>query len=323
MNSIGDLHCDLLLYLVADPSRSACDSASRCSLLQLKEGRVAFQTLPLFALTQEGSSEVGAREFDDYLSLPYKYPKQCRFASFPFCEKDVVQLTYAIENASAFAEEKEPLEKVIERLERMIERAGPPLYISMTWKEENRFGGGDEKRSVGLKKDGEALLHYLDGKGIAIDLSHTSDLLAGDILSTIDKYSLEITPIASHSNLRQIAPHHRNLPDEFAQEIARRNGVIGLNFVRHFVGSSIGKLIDHIDHAEKLGILDILTFGADFFDDTLIASKSELLPYFFCDFDNSSCYPHVASLFRKNLTEKIIQDISLTNLLNFFQRQKK
>ena len=71
------------------------------------------------------------------------------------------------------------------------------------WNQENRFGGGNAS-DVGLKREGELFLEYLGGKGVAIDLAHPSDALAHDILNYIDKKSLKVTPIASHSNFRVI-----------------------------------------------------------------------------------------------------------------------
>ncbi len=95
-------------------------------------------------------------------------------------------------------EEDEPLDLLFERFD-----AKKWLYISLTWKEENRFGGGDQTM-VGLKRNGEVLLEYMDGKDVAIDLSHTSNPLAEGILNHIDKKGLKITTIASHSNFRAV-----------------------------------------------------------------------------------------------------------------------
>ena len=56
----------------------------------------------------------------------------------------------AIENASGFCEEQEPLEDGLRRFERLVAEAGPLAYVSLTWNDENRFGGGN-KASAGLK----------------------------------------------------------------------------------------------------------------------------------------------------------------------------
>ena len=62
-------------------------------------------------------------------------------------------------------------------------------------------------------------------------LSHTSDALAHDIFNHIDKHKLAVPVIASHSNFRSVSDHVRNLPDEIANEIVNRNGLIGMNFL--------------------------------------------------------------------------------------------
>ena len=78
------------------------------------------------------------------------------------------------------------MQEAFVRLDTLIREIGPILYISLTHHGENRFGGGN-KADAGLKDDGEALLDYIDGKHIAIDLSHTSDALAHGIVNHIDR----------------------------------------------------------------------------------------------------------------------------------------
>ena len=138
------------------------------------------------------------------------------------------------------------------------------LYVSLTWNHENRFGGGNASQ-VGLKRDGELFLDYLSEQRVAIDLSHTSDALAHDILNYIDRKGLKLTPIASHSSFRSIKDCPHNLPDDLAREIIRRGGMIGINFVRHFIGDRPEDFLEHIHHGIALGAENSLSLGADFY----------------------------------------------------------
>jgi membrane dipeptidase len=299
---VADFHCDLLSYLAEDESHTARDPISRASIPMLQAGGVGLQTLAIFTKTGKGSAEKGSKQADLFFQLPQKYPV---FGS-------PIKTVLSIENASSFCDEDEPLEKGIERLDCWVKKAGKIAYISLTWNGENRFGGGNATTG-GLKPDGLELLRWLAGKKIAIDLSHTSDRLAEDILKE------NITPVASHSNFRAIADHPRNLPDEIAQEISARGGVIGLNFVRVFLGSRGPEdFIRQLEHAEKLGLLDSLCFGADFFADQVLSPELQyLIPMFNPGFDDASCYPRVIELFLKHLPHVIVEKIAHGNLTRF------
>lgn len=224
----------------------------------------------------------------------------------------------SIENASGFCDESEPLQTGLERLESWFKKAGKIAYISLTWNDENRFGGGNATKA-GLKKDGLQLLQWMSGKKIAIDLSHTSDRLAEEILKAIE--NLDIVPIASHSNFRKIADNPRNLPDHLAKEIGARGGVIGLNFVRIFLGSHGPEdFIRQVEHADKLGLLDQYCFGADFFADHVLPPERQyMLPMFNPGFENASCYPKVIGLLEKHLPHAILEKIAYKNLIEFLK----
>jgi len=132
---------------------------------------------------------------------------------------------------------------------------------------------------------------------------------------------LDIVPIASHSNFRAVADHPRNLPDGIAQEIGRRGGVIGLNFVRGFVGKTgPDDFIRQAEHADKLGLLDHWCFGADFFDDEEISPQlAYLKPFFYAGFDDASCYPRLIELLLKRFPRDTVEKIAFRTLSQFIE----
>jgi len=229
---------------------------------------------------------------------------------------DKIHFILAVENGSGLLEENEPLEQSFKRLD-----AEEWLYVSLTWNKENRFGGGNHT-DVGLKRDGEHFLEYMSGKQIAIDLSHTSDALADDILNHIHKKNLELVPIASHSNFRSVKDHPRNLPDSVAKEIINLGGVIGINFVRHFVGDRPEDFTSHIQHALSLGASDNLCLGADFFGGIPLPSIAHLRPFFQKEFPNSSCYPYFFNHLASSFTTDQLKKLAHQNALAFFSRLK-
>ncbi len=284
MIPIADLHCDLLVYLAEKGDIN--NPEARCSLPQLIEGNVKIQTLAIYTATGENPVVSAEKQRAIFCTLP----------------QDKIQFIPAIENASGLCDESEKLENAFTRFDNFRKTLGPILYIGLTWHDENRFGGGNLS-TAGLKADGERMLDYLDGKKIAIDLSHTSDALAHDILNYIDAKGLKITPIASHSNFRAVTEHARNLPDPLAKEVFRRGGVMGLNFVKDFIGQSFSA---HVEHAKSLGGFDSYCFGADFF-------YSEDMP-FFEEFSNASCYPKMLELLKEG------EKMAYINFENFLAR---
>lgn len=77
---------------------------------------------------------------------------------------------------------------------------------------------------MGLSDLGRAAIEECNRLGIMIDISHSSDKTAWDILE------LSATPvIASHSGCYACFPHPRNLNDALLKEIAHRGGVVQMN----------------------------------------------------------------------------------------------
>ncbi|MDN3505662.1 MAG: membrane dipeptidase [Simkaniaceae bacterium] len=316
---IIDLHCDLLGCVEYNRGKYGFESPEmNCSVPQLLQGNVKLQVLAVAAITKEDSSKVGKEQLKLYKELLASYPTQVgSFKEFSI-QSPKIHFIFAIENASALLDEEEPLDLFFERFEN-CRALNEILYISLTWNHENRFGGGNATQ-VGLKNDGEVVLQFLDRKKVAIDLSHTSDRLAWDILDYIEKHSLEIPVIASHSNFRVVKDEKRNLPDELAKEIIRRKGLIGLNFVRRFVGNLPSDFLRHIEHALELGGEDVLCLGADFYG--ALDIPAALCPGkqdspFFESFSNSGCYPKWIALLRGSISEECTKKICHQNALGF------
>ena len=261
-NKVIDLHNDLLTYLVASPSHSPYDSATCSSIEQLRRGGVGCLVLPVFAETKYNSQYQLGRQSAIYASLHERYPEA--FCPLQDPVKGAISTCFAIENCSTFLSESEPIERGLKRLKKLFSAGIRPLYVSLTWNQENRCGGGAHS-SKGLKSDGERILDAIQGHVTAIDLSHTSDQLAYDILRFLDRTKNSLKVIASHSNFRAVSDVPRNLADELAQEIAHRGGVIGLTCIRKFIGKTSDDYYRHIEHAIALGVKDALAIGADFF----------------------------------------------------------
>jgi microsomal dipeptidase-like Zn-dependent dipeptidase len=235
-----------------------------------------------------------------------------------------ISVSLVLENAHGICEESQDIQLGISHLERILSKLKNILYISLTWNLENRLGGGCGS-TVGLKEDGKRLLEWMHKKRIAVDLSHASDFLIDDIFNFLEKKSLDIPVLASHSNMRSVTQVDRNLPDLFVQEIIRRKGLIGLNFFAPFIGFHAHQIAEHVSHLFSLGGKKQLCFGGDFFrleDFFNIQEKYGIKEGFFSEFSNASCYPHALSLLQEtlSLSEKDVQAIACGNFENYVQR---
>lgn len=304
---IIDFHADLLSYLSYDQSFTENDPASNCSLVQLEQGNVKLQILPIFTKTQESSSLKGLKQANFFKKLKEKSNSKTEFL-------------LAIENASSLIDENEALDNIFYRL-KLINN--PIIYLSMTWNQENRFGGGCETK-IGLKNDGKILLEYLSHKNIAIDLSHASDFLVSDVINYIEKNNLSTIPIASHSNCRAICDRPRNLPDEFINYIIKKRGIIGINFVQYFVGNSPKDFFKHLQHLKELKGENNTVLGADFFSPIILGpiinTLSPILPIYFNDFNNASSYPKFTDFLQLQLPLNFIEKVTYINALNFLKQ---
>jgi len=181
--------------------------------------------------------------------------------------------------------------------------------------------GDDYATSItGLKADGRSLLEYLTGKRIAIDLSHTSDALAFGIINCIEKKSLRLPIMASHSNFRAVYDHPRNLPDELAGEIIHRRGLIGMNFLRAFMHpADPNVLTEHIVHGHEIGGRDALCFGADFFCTKTHPDQSRV-PFYFAEHEHAGKYQDILRSLAGVLDSAQRQALAHINATRFLQR---
>ncbi len=322
---IADSHCDLLAYLLYDEGHQY-DEVARCSVPQLKAGNVIFQTLAIYTNTSEESSSTSGYLQSELFKDLVEEETELRLINSAEDLEDLeesrqIGVMASIENASGFCAEGEDIADGFKNLEAIIDNVGGRLlYISLTHHHKNRFGGGNYTRT-GLKDDGCRLLDYLDGRGIAVDFSHTSDKLAYDILNYITTQNLDIPVMASHSNLRTVHKHRRNLPTEIAQEILERGGVIGFNWIKEFLGKNWGYYIKNIATAfDTFGEDAAICMGTDFFHTPQLEDEED--SDFFEGYQTAADYPTmVEALYATNLfNEQQIENFTKNNLLNFVEK---
>lgn len=122
---------------------------------------------------------------------------------------------------------------------------GPGIYAQGT----DAAGGFPER--------GRELLREMERLGIILDVTHLTD---EEFIEVINSYAGPIW--ASHSDVRAMAPHQRQLSDEQIRALVQRDSVIGMAFdawmmvpgwVRgettpQSAGLKLEKIVEHIDH---------------------------------------------------------------------------
>lgn len=116
----------------------------------------------------------------------------------------------------------------------------------------------------GLSPFGEEVVAEMNRLGIMIDLSHAAETTFYDVLK-----QSKVPVIASHSSVRQLCDHPRNLTDDQIKAIALANGVVQICLYAGFINenekqASLTDAINHIDYVVNLVGVDYVGIGSDF-----------------------------------------------------------
>ncbi len=109
-------------------------------------------------------------------------------------------------------------------------------YITLCHSKDNQIcsSSTDKNEDKGLTNFGSKIIKEMNRLGIIIDVSHVSDKSFYDILKKTK------TPvIASHSNVRSLCDHPRNMSDNMLKALAANGGVIHVNFVNSYLKTPI------------------------------------------------------------------------------------
>jgi membrane dipeptidase len=136
--------------------------------------------------------------------------------------------------------------------------------VGITWNWANWAADGVlEPRKGGFTRKGRKLIEECDRIGMTLDVSHLSETGFWELAELSRKPF-----IASHSNVKELCPHPRNLDNRQIETIVQAGGLIGITFVPYFVRSlppvTPADLLRHIDHIAAHGGARSIAFGSDF-----------------------------------------------------------
>lgn len=139
--------------------------------------------------------------------------------------------------------------------------------MTLTWSNRNDIADGinEEATGSGLTLFGKQVVAEMNRLGMLVDVSHISTAGFWSVIETSTK-----PIIATHSNVKSLCSHHRNLNDEQIKALAQNGGLAGITFAGQFLeedwrNACIESVYKHIDYMLNLiGNDDHIGFGSDF-----------------------------------------------------------
>ncbi len=140
-------------------------------------------------------------------------------------------------------------------------------YMTLTHTNSNHWAdssGDANQPNHGLSPFGKEVIAEMNRLGMIVDISHVSDKTFWDALETSK------APIfASHSSCRAISPVPRNMTDEMIAALAKKGGVVQINFSCDFLTpakprATLADVVQHIDHVVAIGGIGAVGLGSDF-----------------------------------------------------------
>lgn len=183
-------------------------------------------------------------------------------------------------------------------------------YLTLTHKCDNHWAGSADSPEKGLTPFGRVVIKEMNRLGMMVDLSHSSDATARDVLR-----ETRAPVVFSHSAARALCNSTRNIPDEVLREVANNGGIVMVSFYSMHVScsrkSSIRDVIAHVNYIRNIAGVQHIGIGAGF--DGIDSPPDGL--------ENVAMYPNLfaALLSDPNWTEDDVQLLAGKNLLRVFR----
>jgi membrane dipeptidase len=147
-----------------------------------------------------------------------------------------------------------PIESDLSRVQFFYDRG--IRYITLTHSKTNHISDSSYDENIqwgGLSDFGRQLIREMNLVGVMVDISHVNDEAFYQAIETSN------TPvIASHSSLRHFTPgFERNVDDDMLKALAKKGGVIHINFGSSFVSKAPSLYFDQMKDYLNNHFLDI------------------------------------------------------------------
>ncbi|GAA3543132.1 membrane dipeptidase [Amycolatopsis ultiminotia] len=157
----------------------------------------------------------------------------------------------------------------------------------LTYNQRNAAGSGcHDESDGGLTEFGREVVAEMNRVGMVVDAAHCS------YRTSMDVFAASTAPVVlSHTAVRAVHDHERNVWDDQLLACAATGGVVGINGVGMFLGAndaSTEALVRHVDHAVKLLGWEHVGLGLDYCFDQIgdeLAANPGLFPASYSQWD--------------------------------------
>lgn len=275
-----DSHCDTPMFFPQGINFGHRDKKILVDLHKMDEGRQDATIMVAYLPQKENAGrEYADNIFDEIEKIQRENNDYLRIARTPdelYKNKaeGYKSIMLGIENGKA-------LEGKIENVKHFADRG--IVYLTLCHNGDNDIcdSARGEHTHNGVSGFGEKVIGELNKYGIMVDLSHAAEK------SFYDALEISKSPIVcSHSSVRSLCDHPRNLTDEQMKQLALRDGVMQITAYQGFLvkdgEATIRNLMEHLDYAIKIMGIEHVGLGTDFDGDGGVkglACSSEMLNF--------------------------------------------
>lgn len=265
---VADAHNDLLCAVATRPPELWSDFFRAQWLPQLQAGGVDLQILPVF-IDDEYRPEGALRRTLRMIEAAHRLAEGNADAVGLCLDGDDIDrvigdgriaLVLALEGMPGIADDVELLETV----HRLGVRVGSVAHFGRSAFAD---GSGEDAAGSRLTRNGIHALAEMERIGMVFDISH---LGAGGVDHVLELATRPV--IATHSSVRALFDHHRNLTDAQIAGVAAGGGVVCVNFFAGYLHASeytIDTLIDHFERVADVAGIEHVGMGPDFVREVL------------------------------------------------------
>lgn len=265
---VADAHNDLLCSVASRPSDRWSDYFRAQWLPQLQDGGVDLQILPVF-IDDVYRPEGALRRTLRMIEAAHRLAAGNADAVGLCLDGDDIDrviadgriaLVLALEGMPGVADDVE----LLETMHRLGVRVGSVAHFGRSAFAD---GSGEDAAGSRLTRTGITALAEMEHLGMVFDISH---LGAGGVDHVLE---LATRPVmATHSSVRALFDHHRNLTDAQIAGVAASGGVVCVNFFAPYLHTSdytIDTLIDHFERVVSVAGIAHVGMGPDFVREVL------------------------------------------------------
>lgn len=229
-----DTHNDVTSYTVNGSDFGKPDARHHSDLPRMKRGGMAAQFFAVYVAASYAKGNRSAHRTLEMIDtvkhdIVERYPNDFLFVTTAQGIRDAhrqgkIAALMGIEGGHA-------IEDSLRLLRRFYSEG--VRYMTLTHSNSNNWAdssGDANKPHDGLTPFGEKVVAEMNRLGMMVDISHVSDATFWDVIRVS-----KAPPFASHSSARALANVPRNMTDEMIQALAKKGGVIQINFACQFL----------------------------------------------------------------------------------------